>query len=65
MAILWDALASLEMVTMFVVEIRVGGKFLWEKSNFLFLTRPYHLHVRARNCDRYSRICDLTLLICD
>ena len=23
------------------------------------------VYIRARNCDRYSRICDLTLLICD
>ena len=23
------------------------------------------VHVRVRNCDQYSRICDLTLFLCD
>ena len=31
----------------------------------LLCRQQYRLHIRARNCDQYSRICDLIFSLCD
>ena len=37
----------------------------WWNMPAQWRTLSLHYHIRARHCDQYSRICDLTLLICD
>ena len=41
---------------------KASGRPVSVSTVFVFKTEGIF---RARNCDQYSRICDLTLLICD